>query len=123
MLGHGMLDVDRTVVHGLAKPMHVRSETLGHLQQITVMAVAQEDEVKLPVDGVVLAHRRPVELGPVGAPPSCVPGTAAPRCWLGHRLELGQHLGSRGHRAPDGRDLDDGAGVDQLSRPLRGERG
>src|SRR6476659_8277575 len=55
MLGHGLLDINRPVVHGLAESMYVRGETLGHLQQVSVVAVAQEDEVKTPVDGVVLA--------------------------------------------------------------------
>ena len=61
MLSYGLLDINRTVVHGLAESMNVRGETFGHFQQVRVVAVAQEDEVELPVDRVVLAHRRPVE--------------------------------------------------------------
>ena len=40
MLGYGLLDIDRPVVHGLAESMNVRGETLGHLQQVSVVAVA-----------------------------------------------------------------------------------
>ena len=42
---------------------------------------------------------------------------------VAHRLELGQYLRSHRGCAPDGRDLDDGTSVDQVSRPRRGQRG
>ena len=49
MLGYGLFDIDRAMVHGLAKSMDVRSETFGHLQQVGIVAVTQEREVEVPM--------------------------------------------------------------------------
>jgi hypothetical protein len=117
VLGHGLFDVDRAVVHGLAKSVNVRSEALGHLQQVGVVAVAQEDEVESQSSWYLRIVAQSSRSG--DAPPSCAREPAAARC----RCSPSRARPPRRQVAPDGRDLDDGTSVDQVSRPGRGQRG